>query len=701
MKPQHPTTAISTIQPFIDQSMVVEAQLELSRERIGYAMAHRARVSNGEGRTLADWPDEFLQAESDVAARVRATLDAGTVVPLAWLEQRLGLGSAELRLLWVLLAHELCAVARGFLRQLNTENCADPTTDTLCLVAFGPGSHADASRLLSRSSVLVSRGLIERTDTDVLAADHRKTWKVARRILALAHADLSLDPELFRIAALVTGNDGSAVPRGIAGGGIEIDPTARLALIAALRADDANGRTVIVQGARGCGRRSLMREAADECGLALIEVELSRLATNAVTARAQLVALARDCRLFGRVPLLRDLDISVISTATTNKETGVPRASTDLLDLIADELDGLLVLATTSQVIPGNRLRTPQIIELRSLTGVQLSRLWHRALPMLSSDDADLFATMYPIAPALIDAAARVARAQVHGGQHQTIHTHIRTGLRAVLDGRLAGLATRVESTQDWNALVLPPDQFDSIVELISRVRQRRTVYESWALGSQFGRGLGVSALFGGPPGTGKTMAAGLIANELSTDLYQVDMSKIVSKWLGETEKNLAALFDAAEAGHAILLFDEADALFGKRTDVKSSNDRHANQETNFLLQRMESFRGICILTTNNDTAIDEAFRRRISLHVHFPMPDASERIRLWQTMMRATIPVQGRLDYAGLADRYEMSGGHIRNAVLRAAFFAADAGTPVTHQHLLRAAQLEYQAMGRIMSTL
>jgi ATP-dependent 26S proteasome regulatory subunit len=473
------------------------------------------------------------------------------------------------------------------------------------------------------------------------------------------------------------------------------------ALIAALRHGDAGGRTVIVQGQRGSGRRSLLRAAAAACCMELLEVEVARLASHPATARAQLAALARECRLFDRVPLLRDLDLLVAAAPTSPDEPSASRASIDRLALVSIELDGLLVLATTTKIIPGNQLRAPQIIEPRELTGHQRSRLWMRALPALSIEDAELFATMYPIAPALIDAAATVARAQLHAATRRSIHAHIRIGLRAVLDGRLAGLATRVEATQSWDSLVLPSDQRDSILELIARVRRRRTVYETWGLASHFGRGLGVSALFGGPPGTGKTMAAGLIAQELSTDLYQVDMSKIVSKWLGETEKNLSALFDAAEAGHAILLFDEADALFGKRTDVRTSNDRHANQETNYLLQRLESFRGICILTTNHDTAIDEAFRRRISLHVHFPMPDVAERARLWRTMMRDTIPVSGRLDFAALATRYEMSGGHIRNAVLRAAFFAADAESPVTNQHLLRAAQLEYQAMGRIMSTL
>jgi len=194
-------------------------------------------------------------------------------------------------------------------------------------------------------------------------------------------------------------------------------------------------------------------------------------------------------------------------------------------------------------------------------------------------------------------------------------------------------------------------------------------------------------------------MVAGLIAEELGLDLYQIDLSRIVSKYVGETEKNLAQLFDAAEAGHAILLFDEADSLFAKRTEVKSSVDRYANLEVNYLLQRMEAFAGITILTTNHDTAIDEAFRRRISFKIDFPMPDEDERQRLWRVMVPTEAALAGDVDWEKLASRFAMSGGYIRNAVLRAAFLAADEGTPIAMKHLLRGGTLEYAAMGKIIS--
>ena len=327
--------------------------------------------------------------------------------------------------------------------------------------------------------------------------------------------------------------------------------------------------------------------------------------------------------------------------------------------------------------------------------GAQRAALWSRALPMAEIGDAEILATMYPLAPAFIHAAGASAMAQCR--DDRMTPEHIEAGLRAVLDDRLAGLATRLAITQTWDDLVLPDDQATAITELLARIRERQRVYEEWGFAAKVGKGLGVSALFSGPPGTGKTMAAGLVARSLRVDVYRVDLEKVVSKWIGETEKNLAALFDAAEAGHAVLLFDEADALFGKRTDVKSSNDRHANQEVNFLLQRLESFMGICILTTNHETAIDEAFRRRLSVHVKFPMPEPEEREQLWHAMIPHAAPREGDLGIEALAARYVMSGGYIRNAVLRAAFLAADEEGVLDAGRLARAAQLEYEALGKI----
>lgn len=188
-----------------------------------------------------------------------------------------------------------------------------------------------------------------------------------------------------------------------------------------------------------------------------------------------------------------------------------------------------------------------------------------------------------------------------------------------------------------------------------------------------------------------------MIASALGYELWRVDLSKVVSKWVGETEKNLAAVFDAAEDGEIVLLFDEADSLFGKRTEVKSSHDRNANQETNYLLQRLDSFTGIAILTTNFGAAIDAAFKRRLSVHVQFPFPDEGERERLWRAHLPPRLPISGELDLAGLAHKYQLSGGYIRNATLRAAYLAAASERPLTHDSLERAVQSVYRDQAKV----
>jgi SpoVK/Ycf46/Vps4 family AAA+-type ATPase len=202
----------------------------------------------------------------------------------------------------------------------------------------------------------------------------------------------------------------------------------------------------------------------------------------------------------------------------------------------------------------------------------------------------------------------------------------------------------------------------------------------------------GVTALFQGGPGTGKTMAAGVVAAELGHQLWRVDLSRVASKWVGETEKNLAAVFDAAEEGEIVLLFDEADSLFARRTDVRSSHDKNANLETNFLLQRLDSFTGIAILTTNFGVAIDPAFKRRLSVQIQFPFPDEGERERLWRAHLPPTLPISGELDLAGLAQRYQLSGGYIRNAALRAAYLAADRGGVINQAQLELAVRAVYR---------
>ena len=255
-------------------------------------------------------------------------------------------------------------------------------------------------------------------------------------------------------------------------------------------------------------------------------------------------------------------------------------------------------------------------------------------------------------------------------------------------------LAQRIDPRAGWEQLVLPPEQRKARASVAAHVRQQARVYEEWGFARQSGRGLGVSALFAGPSGTGKTLAAEVIARELSLDLYRIDLSQVISKYIGETEKNLRAVFDAAEEGGAVLLFDEADALFGKRSEVKDSHDRYANIEVSYLLQRMEDYRGLAILTTNQKEALDKAFLRRLRFVVQFHFPDAAQRTEIWRRIFPPETPTAG-LDPRRLA-QLNIAGGNIRNIALCGAFLAAGEGEPVRMRHLLEAARAEYAKLDR-----
>jgi len=259
---------------------------------------------------------------------------------------------------------------------------------------------------------------------------------------------------------------------------------------------------------------------------------------------------------------------------------------------------------------------------------------------------------------------------------------------------RLSELAIRIDPRAGWDDLVLPPPQKKILREVAAQVRQRSRVYRDWGFASKGARGLGISALFTGGSGTGKTMAAEVLAGELELDLYRIDLSQVVSKYIGETEKNIRQVFDAADEGGAILLFDEADALFGKRSEVKDSHDRYANIEISYLLQRMEEYRGLAILTTNMKKALDTAFMRRIRFIIDFPFPDAAGRAEIWSRIFPKETPLSD-LDIGRLA-RLNVAGGSIRNIALYAAFLAAEAGERVGMLHLLRAAQVEYGKLDR-----
>jgi SpoVK/Ycf46/Vps4 family AAA+-type ATPase len=268
---------------------------------------------------------------------------------------------------------------------------------------------------------------------------------------------------------------------------------------------------------------------------------------------------------------------------------------------------------------------------------------------------------------------------------------------RSLARPKLEDLAQRIVPCANWDDLVLPEQQKHVLRQLAAQVRHRMKVYETWGFSARGRRGLGLSALFTGSSGTGKTMAAEVLARDLRLDMYRVDLASVVSKYIGETEKNLKQVFDAAEEGGVLLLFDEADALFGRRGEVSDSRDRYANIEVGYLLQRMEAYQGLAILTTNLKASLDPAFQRRLRFTVNFPFPDATQREAIWRNVFPAATPTSS-LDPKKLA-QLNVMGGSIRNIALNAAFLAAALDKPVEMSDLMEAARLEVPKMERSLS--
>jgi hypothetical protein len=456
-----------------------------------------------------------------------------------------------------------------------------------------------------------------------------------------------------------------------------------------------------LRGSRSWPGLNLVGNAADGAedlayavGLALglqpYALDLRRLALHAGLDRLEILhLLERDVALLGAVLYLHE------------DMTGEVPELRGLMQEMVDRFAGPVIVATRERW-RSERDLLPMTLPV--LDGTAQRAAWQQALervPNTLNGQVGEVVQQFTLEPRAIArtviVAHRLARLRA-GGAEAPIEPHdLWTACRAETTWQLEGLARRLVPCHGWADIVLPPDVMGQLRELAAQVAHRTQVYERWGFGARLNRGRGISALFGGPSGTGKTMAAEVLATELQLELIVVDLAGVVSKYIGETEKNLRQVFDAAERSGAILFFDEADALFGKRTEVKDSHDRYANIEVNYLLQRMEEYRGLAILATNRKTALDRAFLRRLRFLVDFPFPDADSRRRIWCRVIPTEAETAG-LDFDSLA-RLEIPGGNIRNIALNAAFLAAHAGAAIEMPHVMRAARREYAKIDRPVS--
>ena len=451
-------------------------------------------------------------------------------------------------------------------------------------------------------------------------------------------------------------------------------------------------------GPCGTGRRSAGRWLAARRGQRLLQADLAPLLAAPEEAVGRLAALLREARLHGAMLLL-----DAPSAPPPDREGLAPGLAVRLTELVQRADASVFVRSLERADWLGLELAGARLLRfgLPLPSAPERALLWSRFLDSrltTSVDGMDLGAR-YALSGGDIRLAATQAVERLAEGSPEGLPALLERECQQRLGERLGKIAQRIATGFGWPDVVLPVETRARLEEIVHFARHQRRVFEQWGFGRKFPYGKGLTALFEGPPGTGKTMVASVIARELGLDLYRVDLSSLVDKYVGETEKNLSRLFAAAQDVPSVILFDEADSLFTKRTEVRSSVDRYANLEVNHLLQLFEQFGGVAVLTTNHGEVIDEAFRRRIKFRISFRAPSRSQRRRLWALAFPAEAPLARDVDWDELAEAFEMSGGHIKNSALRAAVMASAAGASEVGQELIwQSAVIEYEAMGKLV---
>ncbi|MCB9785147.1 MAG: ATP-binding protein [Deltaproteobacteria bacterium] len=580
---------------------------------------------------------------------------------------------------------------------------------TLALLADCLGEldlRLDVRRLLDPDAPLVAAGLVRVDDSKPALEPLHRPYRVEPRVLRHIEGRRGLDASLAGAARLE--ESGRAQPE------MQLGPDAiaawdRLRMLVDVSPAEAQRLPVIcLRGPVGAGKRRWAYEIASHFDLRMLTVDVQALALAHGPLAVGLPLVMREavltrslCCLVGWDALMEVRRQGPADAQTEPaRELDVARAVAALDGAVVDHRGIVVLCLTEAKNAPPALRRAVELIDVPAPDRATSEAIWSQLLPPASRDDDLLpaeLARQFRLTPGRAADAVAVARRDLTPGMPLDA-PRLTRAIKQQVQASMGSIARLRHPEDDWDDLVTTPEVGIQLRELCHRYRYRQQVLEDWGLASRFGATLGISALFEGPPGTGKTMSAGIIARELGLDLYQIELSQMVSKWLGETEKNLAKVFDEAERSGAMLLFDEADSLFSKRTSVSSSNDRYANLEVNYLLQRIERFTGVALLTTNFADSIDSAFARRLSMRVTFPPPELPERKRLWETMLAEPRLPLGKVDCEALAEEFELAGGLIRNAVLRAAFLAASREIVVDHELLRLSARIEMKEQGMLI---
>lgn len=677
------------------RSVSIDPRLYISDEEVDTLLEDKRDPTVPPGWESLCRKIESLQEE--IETRVSASIEAGVYLALPQLARRFGLSVFETGAVIICFApeldpkyHKLFVYLQGDIQR--TRPGIDLVLDLLCDTG---AARWQCRRYLSSHAPLLRMGLLEAAgDVHFLTLD--------RRILDFLLGHNHPDERLADTGAVELYPPESSLTGLLVGDEIK---TRLLNITLGHLAQPLSRRKPLVfyfHGLPGVGRFGLARGICGELDVYLLCLDMERLAASGPESRKLLRLAFREALLLQVVIYIRHCDF-------LQEEDPASRRLLKHIAESAGELGWIVILEGTQPWpgIPGLFRDTVFYSTHLPVPGVQLRRqAWDRELQAvggqnIEKDAASHMAQYFRHTPGQIREAVEFA--YYHdilgsGGETSGFSLeHLTAAGRGQSNRKLTQLAAKVTTNYGWDDMVLPDNKKSLLRQICGQVKHRHQVMEQWGFAAKLSRGGALSVLFSGPPGTGKTMAAGVMARELQLDLYKIDLSSVVSKYIGETEKNLSRIFTEAETCNGILFFDEADALFGKRSEVSDAHDRYANIETGYLLQRMEEYEGIVILATNLRKNMDEAFTRRIRYIVEFPFPGEESRERIWKAQFPSPCPRSESIDYRYLARQFPVTGGHIKNIVLDAAFSAAGNGGVIDMGHLLQGTRKEYEKIGKL----
>jgi len=624
-------------------------------------------LTNPAAGQIADpWTAAAVDALAALDRAADAAEAAGQDIRLRRLARAFELTPDDVELLLIALAPDLDPRFERLYGYLHDDVSRRRASAGLALELAGPGSGvaSGAERVrLGPHGTLVTSGiiLVEDTDRPFLTRSLRVADRVTAHLLGDDQPDAAIADVLIESRPATIG-DVELLARAIAG----------------------DVPLVYIRERAGASGRSLAAAALERLGRPALQLDFSRLGPNDI-AREVAAATSREAGLRGAGIVAGPVEVMSERGAASVRPFAECRAP--------------VILVGNRPWDPAWAREPALLLDAPVPTIGERHELW---LESLNGDrpvdfDPAVVTLAFRLSPDQIARAAQSARRATVAASREMKIADISSGARAQNAAGLERLARRIEPTASWADLVLPENVEAQIHELTARARHRDKVIGEWGMGGGNSRRLGITALFAGDSGTGKTMSAEVLAGDLGFDLYVIDLSTVVDKYIGETEKNLDRIFTEADRVNGVLLFDEADALFGKRSEVKDARDRYANVEVAYLLQRMESFDGLAILTTNLRANVDEAFIRRLDAIVDFALPEEEHRRLLWERNLPVRVPKADDIDLGFLARKFKLSGGDIRNICVAAAYLAAAAGQPMSMSDLIRSTEREYQKLGRL----